>query len=158
VLFICTGNVLDTIPGPLLDRMEVIHLSGYIAEEKREIAKQYLLPQALEQNGLKAEQLSISESAIDALNRSYCRESGVRNLKNQIDKICRKAALQTVEEGTTEKVIVNEQNLTQFLGPPLFTGEKLFTQPQLPSGVATGVAWTSLGKEGYGCRHVIHVL
>lgn len=145
VLFICTANVLDTIPGPLIDRMEVINLSGYIAEEKREIAKKYLIPSSLQQNGLNETQLIFKDEAIDALNRSYCRESGVRNLKNQIDKISRKAALQMVEDANIKSIIVDGVNLKDMVGPPIFTSEKLFGDSVLPPGVATGLAWTSLG-------------
>jgi len=145
VLFICTANVLDTIPGPLLDRMEVINLSGYIAEEKREIAKKYLIPNSMQQNGLNETQLVFKDEAIDALNRSYCRESGVRNLKNQIDKISRKTALQIVENIDIKAIVVDDINLKDMVGPPIFTSEKLFGDSVLPPGVVTGLAWTSLG-------------
>ena len=145
ILFICTANVLETIPGPLLDRMEVINLSGYIAEEKREIAKNYLIPSSLKQNGLQNSQISFNDDAIDALNRFYCRESGVRNLKNQVDKIARKVALQIVQNPDTKSVIVRKDNLQYLVGPPIFTSEKLFNEEQLPPGVVTGLAWTSLG-------------
>ncbi|KAJ2721758.1 ATP-dependent Lon protease pim1 [Coemansia sp. Benny D115] len=99
VLFVCTANVTDTIPGPLLDRMEVIRLSGYLADEKRAIAQKYLAPQAKETAGLEGSSVTISDGAIDALVRNYCRESGVRNLKKHIEKIFRKAALKVVESG-----------------------------------------------------------
>lgn len=145
VLFICTANVLETIPGPLLDRMEVINLSGYIAEEKKEIAKKYLIPNSMKHNGLNETQLAFTDEAIDSLNRFYCRESGVRNLKNQIDKISRKAALQIVETPDTESIIVDNVNLKEMVGPPVFTSEKLFGDDTLPPGVVTGLAWTSLG-------------
>lgn len=145
ILFICTANVLDTIPGPLLDRMEVINLSGYISEEKREIAKKYLIPSSLKQNGLQDSQIIFKDDSIDALNRLYCRESGVRNLKNQIDKIARKVALQIVENPELKSVVVESGNLQDLVGPPIFTSEKLFNDEQLPPGVVTGLAWTSLG-------------
>ncbi|KAJ1961687.1 ATP-dependent Lon protease pim1 [Dipsacomyces acuminosporus] len=99
VLFVCTANVTDTIPGPLLDRMEVIRLSGYLADEKRAISQRYLAPQAKEAAGLSEANVSITDGAVDALVRSYCRESGVRNLKKHIEKIFRKAALKIVEGG-----------------------------------------------------------
>ncbi|KAJ2883813.1 ATP-dependent Lon protease pim1 [Coemansia asiatica] len=99
VLFVCTANVTDTIPGPLLDRMEVIRLSGYMADEKLSIAQKYLAPQAKETAGLYGSAVSLSDNAVDALIRSYCRESGVRNLKKHIEKIFRKAALKVVESG-----------------------------------------------------------
>lgn len=145
VLFICTANVLDTIPGPLIDRMEVINLSGYIAEEKREIAKKYLIPNSIQQNGLNGTNISFQDDAIDALNRQYCRESGVRSLKNQIDKITRKSALQLVENPDSECIIITNSNLKDMVGPPVFTSEKLFGDSILPPGVVTGLAWTSLG-------------
>ncbi|KAJ2702892.1 ATP-dependent Lon protease pim1 [Coemansia sp. IMI 209128] len=99
VLFVCTANVTDTIPGPLLDRMEVIRLSGYLADEKRAIAQKYLAPQAKETAGLEGAAVSLQDEAVDALVRNYCRESGVRNLKKHIEKIFRKAALKIVETG-----------------------------------------------------------
>ncbi|KAJ2702787.1 ATP-dependent Lon protease pim1 [Coemansia sp. IMI 203386] len=99
VLFVCTANVTDTIPGPLLDRMEVIRLSGYMADEKLSIAQKYLSPQAKEAAGLDGSAVTLSDGAVDALIRSYCRESGVRNLKKHIEKIFRKAALKVVESG-----------------------------------------------------------
>ncbi|KAJ2004056.1 ATP-dependent Lon protease pim1 [Coemansia thaxteri] len=99
VLFVCTANVTDTIPGPLLDRMEVIRLSGYLADEKRAIAQRYLAPQAKETAGLDGAAVSLQDEAIDVLVRNYCRESGVRNLKKHIEKIFRKAALNIVETG-----------------------------------------------------------
>ena len=146
VLFICTANVLETIPGPLLDRMEVINLSGYVAEEKREIAKRYLIPTALKQNGLQADQVEISDDCIDLLNRSYCRESGVRNLKNQIDKLIRKAAYMIVQDPQLKAVkITDSETLTKLLGPPVFLSDRLFSDEMLPPGIATGLAWTSLG-------------
>ncbi|KAJ2339511.1 ATP-dependent Lon protease pim1, partial [Coemansia sp. RSA 2618] len=99
VLFVCTANVTDTIPGPLLDRMEIIRLSGYLADEKLSIAQKYLAPQAKEAAGLEGSAVSLSDAAVDALVRNYCRESGVRNLKKHIEKIFRKAALKIIEGG-----------------------------------------------------------
>ncbi|CAG8776818.1 16023_t:CDS:2, partial [Acaulospora morrowiae] len=98
VLFVCTANIVDTIPGPLLDRMEVIQLSGYVADEKVAIASKYLAPTAKEMAGLKNADVQLQKDAIEVLIRSYCRESGVRNLKKQIDKIYRKTALKIVRE------------------------------------------------------------
>ncbi|CAO3589860.1 unnamed protein product [Absidia cylindrospora] len=98
VLFVCTANVLDTIPGPLLDRMEVIQLSGYVAEEKSAIAEKYLAPAAKKASGLEHVNVNLTKEAVDTLIRNYCRESGVRNLKKQIDKVFRKAALNVVEQ------------------------------------------------------------
>jgi Lon-like ATP-dependent protease len=98
ILFMCTANVLDTIPGPLLDRMEIIQLSGYVAEEKAAIAAKYLSPTAKRASGLEHVDIHLTDEAIDTLIKSYCRESGVRNLKKQIDKVYRKAAYKIVEE------------------------------------------------------------
>ncbi len=98
VLFVCTANMTDTIPRPLLDRMEVIRLSGYVSDEKMAIAQKYLAPQAKELAGLKDADVLLSDEAIEELIKSYCRESGVRNLKKQIEKVYRKSALKIVEE------------------------------------------------------------
>lgn len=98
VLFVCTANVIETIPGPLLDRMEVIQLSGYVAEEKAAIAERYLAPAAKKASGLEHSNVNLTPAAVDTLIKNYCRESGVRNLKKQIDKVFRKAALNVVEQ------------------------------------------------------------
>ncbi|KAJ2747545.1 ATP-dependent Lon protease pim1 [Coemansia sp. BCRC 34301] len=112
VLFVCTANVTDTIPGPLLDRMEVIRLSGYLADEKRAIAQKYLAPQAKETAGLEGAAVLLHDDAVDALVRNYCRESGVRNLKKHIEKIFRKAALKIVETGVAVEVPSVSPNAT----------------------------------------------
>jgi len=98
VLFLCTANTLDTIPGPLLDRMENIDISGYVAEEKMAIAEKYLVPQVEELTGLSKSQITLSEEGLSTLIKSYCRESGVRNLRKQIEKIYRKAAFKVVHD------------------------------------------------------------
>ncbi|KAJ1905918.1 ATP-dependent Lon protease pim1 [Coemansia sp. IMI 209127] len=108
VLFVCTANVTDTIPGPLLDRMEIIRLSGYLADEKLAIAQKYLAPQAKEAAGLAGSNVVLSDGAVDALVRSYCRESGVRNLKKHIEKIFRKAALKVIEDDVAEPSSLKE--------------------------------------------------
>ena len=142
VLFVCTANVTDTIPGPLLDRMEIIPLSGYILEEKMEIAKKYLIPDAIESSGLKKENIAIENDALKFLIKSYCRESGVRNLKKQIEKILRKLALKSVkQEGSEFKI--TERNLKDFIGKPIYGDEKFYKET--PVGVVMGLAWTSLG-------------
>lgn len=143
VLFICTANVLDTIPEPLRDRMELIEMSGYVAEEKLAIARQYLIPQALEDTGLKPEQISINDAALLALVKSYCRESGVRNLQKHVEKIARKAAFAIVQK-ESEWVEVLAENLNKFVGKPIFTHERMY-DGDTPPGVVMGLAWTAMG-------------
>ena len=194
VLFVCTANITDTIPRPLLDRMEVIELSGYVSDEKMAIAQRYLAPSAKELNGLKDVDVNLDKAAIEELINKYCRESGVRNLKKQIEKVYRKSALKIIqdlgedvlseekaltEEGkaaqeeskkdtsdvketptnieneTTEKprmrlnvpdtvhVDINKENLKDYVGPPIFTADRLYEET--PAGVAMGLAWTSMG-------------
>lgn len=194
VLFVCTANMLDTIPRPLLDRMEIIELSGYVADEKIAIAERYLAPQAKVTNGLDKADVILEKEAIVELINKYCRESGVRNLKKQIEKVYRKSALkivtelgeevfpesealteegktaqkeaekdqtdvketsENVEKETTEKprvalqvpdtvhVSINKDNLKDYVGPPVFTSDRLYDVA--PPGVAMGLAWTSMG-------------
>jgi len=146
VLFVCTANSLDTIPGPLLDRMEVIRLSGYIEEEKVQIAQRYLVPLVLKNCGLKPEQLEVTDQAIKTLIHAYCREAGVRNLQKHIDKIYRKAAFRLVKDAKAdEKILVNENNLKDYVGNPIFTSDR--TYDVNPVGVITGLAWTPLGRD-----------
>ncbi len=144
VLFIATANVADGIPGPLRDRMEVIELPGYTEEEKLEIAKRYLLPRQLEQNGLAAEQFTITDEAIRTIIRRYTREAGCRNLERQIGAVIRRAAVQ-IAEGRTDRVAVGAGDLADILGPPKFEDE-VAMRTSLP-GVATGLAWTPFGGE-----------
>jgi Lon-like ATP-dependent protease len=194
VLFVCTANTTDTIPRPLLDRMELIQLSGYVADEKMAIADRYLAPQAKELSGLKNVDVQLEQDAITELINKYCRESGVRNLKKQIEKVYRKAALKIIqdlgedafpeekaltEEGkaaaeeskkdqsdtaetsanieneTTEKprvalqvpdtvkVSIDQSNLKDYVGPPVFTSDRLYEIT--PPGVAMGLAWSQMG-------------
>ena len=138
-LFICTANTLDSIPGPLLDRMEVICLSGYITEEKVAIARQHLWPRSLERAGVKPGQLRISDSALRHVVEGYAREAGVRNLEKQLNKIIRKAAVKLL--AGEKKISISGKNLTDFLGQPYFQTEKT----QRGVGVVTGLAWTSMG-------------
>lgn len=138
-LFICTANTLDSIPGPLLDRMEVIRLSGYITEEKVQIARQHLWPRSLERAGVKPGQLRISDSALRQIVEGYAREAGVRNLEKQLNKIIRKAAVKLL--AGEKKLSVSGKNLADFLGQPYFQTEKT----QRGVGVVTGLAWTSMG-------------
>jgi ATP-dependent Lon protease len=141
VLFVATANQLDTIPGPLIDRMEIIRLSGYILEEKLEIARRYLIPKALSHHGLETGQISIPKPTLAALIDGYAREAGVRTLENRIKQLMRKAALKFAE-GHSDKIIIRKADLTGYLGKPVFTGDEIFTGS---AGVVTGLAWTSMG-------------
>ena len=143
VLFVCTANVLDSIPGPLLDRMEVMRLSGYILEEKMEIAKRYLLPKSQKESGVDADKIKIGSNALRKLIGEYAREAGVRNLEKLVDKIHRKAAFMLVSKPTLKMVRVTEKNLPDFVGPPKFRSDRYYDELQL--GVVTGLAWTSMG-------------
>ncbi|MGE3557136.1 MAG: endopeptidase La [Candidatus Obscuribacterales bacterium] len=144
ILFIVTANLLEAMPEPLRDRMEVLRLSGYILEEKVEIAKRYLIPRHRKEMGLKASQVTFSTSAIEALINGYAREAGVRSLENLIKKILRKVALRLVKQPKKkQKITLNQSNLSEFVGKPLFTSDRYYDKN--PAGVATGLAWTSLG-------------
>lgn len=146
VLFVCTANTLDTIPAPLLDRMEVISLSGYVADEKIAIASKYLVPASRQASGLDGYNVKLSEGAISRLITQYCRESGVRNLKKHIDKVYRKAAFKIVQDETKkdgETIVIDEDQLPKFVGPPKFTSDRLYKE--VTSGVIMGLAWTSMG-------------
>lgn len=142
VLFICTANVINTIPEPLRDRMELIDVSGYVAEEKMAIAKQYLIPQGLKSTGLKKEQIEIADESLSTLIKSYCRESGVRNLQKHVEKMLRKVALKIVE-GESEKIIISSDKLYDFVGNPVFTKNRMYEDPM--PGVVMGLAWTAMG-------------
>lgn len=142
VLFICTANVIDTIPEPLRDRMEMIDMSGYVAEEKVAIAKQYLIPQAKKDCGLEDKHINITDEALAVLIRSYCRESGVRNLQKQIEKIVRKVTFKIVRK-EIEFSEVTGQNLNELLGKPIFTHDRMYEST--PPGVVMGLAWTAMG-------------
>ncbi|RJG00161.1 endopeptidase La [Noviherbaspirillum saxi] len=144
VMFIGTANMLDTIPSPLLDRMEVLHLPGYTTEEKMQIAHRYLIQRQLEADGLSAAQCAISEEAIHALISDYTREAGVRNLEREIGNVFRHAAMR-IAEGSAQQVKVNESDLADILGPRKFESE-LALRTSL-SGVATGLAWTPAGGD-----------
>jgi ATP-dependent Lon protease len=144
VLFICTANILDTIPPALKDRMEVIHFPGYTEEEKMEIAKRYLLPKQLKNHGLTDKNLLIEEDALRKIIREYTREAGVRNLEREIGAICRQVARKIVE-GDGERVVVNEKNISDFLGPPKFRYGMAEEKDEV--GVATGLAWTEVGGD-----------
>ncbi|MFQ5446004.1 MAG: endopeptidase La [Saprospiraceae bacterium] len=142
VLFITTANQLDTIPGPLLDRMEVIRLSGYILEEKVQIAKRYLIPRQLEEHGFGKKDIKFSDDAIALIAEKYAREAGVRNLEKQIRKIVRKATMKSAEGGQkTFKIGI--KSIGKYLGKPIFITEKLYPKP-IP-GVVLGLAYTAYG-------------
>jgi ATP-dependent Lon protease len=146
VLFICTANTLDTIPGPLLDRMDVIQLSGYTEDEKFGIAKRYLVPKQLEAHGLTKERVSVTDRALRLIIREYTREAGVRNLERRLADGLRKAARQIAEGKTRARVLrIDERRVRSWLGPRRFEGEvrKRTSDP----GVATGLAFTAVGGD-----------
>ena len=144
VMFIATANVLDTVPGPVRDRMEIIELPGYTEEEKVEIAKRYLIRRQLAATGLKPEQCEIAEDAIRAIIRDYTREAGVRTLERQIGAVCRHVAMR-IAEGRCERVHIESTALPAILGPPRFESE-VAMRTSVP-GVATGLAWTPTGGD-----------
>jgi ATP-dependent Lon protease len=144
VVFIATANMLDQIPGPLLDRMELISLAGYTEDEKLEIAKRYLVRRQLEANGLTADQAEIEPEALKLIVKGYTREAGVRSLEREIGKVFRHAAVQ-VAEGTVTKVAVTPKDISAVLGQPRFEGE-VALRTSVP-GVATGLAWTPVGGD-----------
>ena len=142
ILFITTANQLDTIPRPLLDRMEIISLSGYILEEKVQIAKKYLIPKQREAHGLSAKEIKISNSALIKIIDGYAREAGVRGLENQVKKIMRKVTLKQTEDNS-KSFSVSARNVEDYLGKPIFITEELYKRIQ--PGVTLGLAWTSMG-------------
>jgi ATP-dependent Lon protease len=142
VMFITTGNLLDPIPGPLRDRMEILHLSGYTETEKVRIAQNYLVPRQLRENGLREGEIEFDEGAIRLMVRDYTREAGVRNLERQIATVCRKVAVR-VAEGETETARVDADRVTDYLGPRKFF-EEIAERTEI-AGVATGLAWTPAG-------------
>ena len=144
VLFICTANLLDPVPAALADRMEVIQLSGYTNEEKLEIARKYLIPRQLEDNGISTKHLELSDDAVLRIIAEYTKEAGLRNLEREIASICRKVA-RKVAEGKKELTRITRANIHSFLGAPKFLPEA--EQEHHEIGVATGLAWTSTGGE-----------
>ena len=143
VLFVCTANQLDTIPPPLLDRMEVLRLAGYVAEEKLAIARNHLWPKQLERHGLAPEQLRINDAALRYVIEHYCREAGVRHLEQQLARIMRKAIVGFVgsDAPKEQRRRIGKKDIEELLGKPRFQVEK----PQRGIGVATGLAWTAMG-------------
>lgn len=144
VVFVATANMLDTVPGPLLDRMEIISLAGYTEDEKLEIARRYLVRRQLEANGLKAEQVEIDAEALRLIIKGYTREAGVRNLEREIGKTFRHVAVQ-IADGSTTRVALGTNEITEILGQPRFESE-IAMRTSIP-GVATGLAWTPVGGD-----------
>ena len=140
VLFICTANQLDTIPGPLLDRMETLRLSGYVAEEKLGIARKHLWPKQLQRHGLNDEQLKINDAGLKYVIDSYCREAGVRTLEKQLARIMRKSIVRLLDE-KEDKLRIGKKDIDELLGRPPFQPDK----PMRGLGIATGLAWTAMG-------------
>jgi ATP-dependent Lon protease len=144
VFFIATANQLAPIPAPLRDRMEIIQLAGYSDTEKLNIAKQYLIPRQIKENGLQDDQIEITDDAVNLLTARYTREAGVRQLERTIGNLARKVALK-VAQGDTAKATITENDIKSYLGAPRFYPEK--AREELPAGVATGMAWTEMGGE-----------
>ena len=145
VMFITTANLTDTIPRPLMDRMEVIRLSGYTLEEKLEIARRYLLPRQLSENGITERQIKLGDEMVKKIITHYTRESGLRNLEREIGKVCRKVA-RRIAEGGRGPYSISSRTLDKYLGPPIFLPE--FEQEAIDQpGLTTGLAWTEVGGE-----------
>jgi ATP-dependent Lon protease len=145
VMFVATANVADPIPPPLRDRMEILEIPGYTRREKLAIARQHLIPKQLEEHGLKAEQLTITDEAVEELIEHYTREAGVRSLERTIASVIRGVAVKVAEGDASARTIKSEEDLHQFLGPIKYTSE--VAERTEESGVATGLAWTSVGGE-----------
>jgi ATP-dependent Lon protease len=145
VMFICTANVLHTIPQALRDRMEVLQLAGYTEQEKIEIAKRFLAPKAIEGAGLTSDNIIIQDDAIQTIIQRYTREAGVRNLEREISSICRKVARKVVVEGKSFKEEITPEKVTEYLGVPRFRPS--LAEEQNEVGIATGLAWTEVGGE-----------
>ncbi|MGI8555620.1 MAG: endopeptidase La [Pyrinomonadaceae bacterium] len=145
VFFIATANQLAPIPAPLRDRMEIIQLAGYSDLEKLNIAKEYLVPRQIKENGLQTDQFEITDDAINLLTSRYTREAGVRQLERTIGNLARKVALKVAQGAEGEKVKITAQDIKSYLGSPRFYPEE--ARKELPAGVATGMAWTEMGGE-----------
>jgi len=144
VMFITTGNLVDTIPGPLRDRMEIIYLSGYTTEEKLGIAKNYLIPKQLEEHGISDKVLKLTDSGLFNLISQYTREAGVRNLEREIAHLCRKVA-KKIAEGRDKPFVMTAKNIHRYLGVPKFLPEEEIEKDEV--GVSTGLAWTESGGD-----------
>jgi ATP-dependent Lon protease len=146
VMFITTANQIDTIPGPLLDRMEVIQLAGYTESEKVAIAMRYLIPRQLRENGLRADEIQFDETGVQSIIRHYTREAGVRNLERKIGGVCRKVVTR-ISEGKDGHAPISAENIKYYLGhPPMLEPEEIMVRTSVP-GVATGLAWTPVGGD-----------
>ncbi len=146
VLFICTANQLDTIPGPLLDRMEIIELTGYTEEEKVNIAIKYLIPRQIKENGIDSEKIEFPKDSVHLIARHYTREAGVRKLEQQIGTVCRKVA-RKIAEGHTEKVVITPEIVHEFLGGIKVRVDTEIAERTKRAGVAVGLAWTPAGGD-----------
>ncbi|MBX6358594.1 MAG: endopeptidase La [Acidobacterium ailaaui] len=146
VLFICTANMLDTMPAPLLDRMEIIELQGYTEEEKRHIAFRYLIPRQIKENGIQPENIEFPEESVSYIVRHYTREAGVRKLEQLIGTICRKQA-RRIAEGKTEKLVVTQEVIHEFLGGIKVRVDTEIAERTRRAGVAVGLAWTPAGGD-----------
>jgi ATP-dependent Lon protease len=146
VLFICTANQLDTIPGPLLDRMEIIELTGYTEEEKVNIAIRYLIPRQIKENGIDAEKIEFPKESVHLIARHYTREAGVRKLEQQIGTVCRKVA-RRIAEGHSEKVVITPEIVHEFLGGIKVRVDTEIAERTKRAGVAVGLAWTPAGGD-----------
>ena len=145
MLFITTANTLDTVPRPLLDRMEIIELNSYTDEEKLQIAKNHLIPKQLKKHGIKKTQLRITDDAVREIISCYTRESGVRTLERCVAEICRKTAMRLLEQETPKRITVTGTNLEEFLGTRKYLPDRLPCTDEV--GLVTGLAWTSVGGE-----------
>ena len=145
VLFVTTANSLSTIPRPLLDRMEIIQVSGYVDEEKLNIAKKYLLPKQMKENALKDGLIKIDDEIMKEIINSYTREAGVRSLERTLGKLCRKVAKKYVEDSSIEEVVITSSNLEEYLGKDKYRHQMAGSKPEV--GTVTGLAWTAVGGE-----------
>lgn len=146
VMFVTTANVLDTIPGPLRDRMEIIELSSYTEEEKVKIAEQYLVPRQIKENGLRTNELTFTKESLARMVQNYTREAGVRGMEREIGKVCRKFAAKVASGNPPEDTVINPEDLQTYLGKRKFHSEEIAERVQIP-GVSIGLAWTTTGGD-----------
>ncbi len=144
VMFIATANVLEDIPAPLRDRMEILNLTGYTQEEKIAISKKYLIPKQMEENGINQEHIEFSDEGVESVIKNFTAESGLRNLERKIGSLCRKVAMK-IAQGEVTKTHIMSETVEKLLGPPTYTEEDQKIVPEV--GVATGLAWTSVGGQ-----------